>query len=143
MEGGGQLGEGAAAADEAAAFIASLMAAPACWHSIWFLKSPSLISGGVAQVDAVDGGAGLHADLQLARGDRVAHAVGLERPEAAAPEVGGQAAAVLAGLRAGALDVDRLARATRLPAAEVAAALVELELAGLVSGADGLFRVTL
>jgi predicted Rossmann fold nucleotide-binding protein DprA/Smf involved in DNA uptake len=50
---------------------------------------------------------------------------------------------VLAGLRAGAVDADGLARATGLPASEVAAALVELELAGLVSGADGLFRATL
>jgi DNA processing protein len=75
--------------------------------------------------------------------DDVLDAVGLERPRAAAPEVGDHATVVLAGLRAGALDADGLARATGLPASEVAAALVELELAGLASGADGLFRATL
>lgn len=74
--------------------------------------------------------------------DDVLEAVGLERsPPAAEPRVEGCAATVLAELRAGAADMDDLARLTGLAAAEVAAALVELELAGLASGADGLFRV--
>jgi DNA processing protein len=75
--------------------------------------------------------------------DDVLEAVGLERPSAAPPEVGGHASAVLAELRAGATDVDELARRTGLSVADVAAALVELELAGLASGADGLFRAAL
>jgi DNA processing protein len=63
-------------------------------------------------------------------------------PAAAEPEaeLGAEAAAVLACLRDGALAADELARATRLDAAAVAAALTELELAGLASEAGGIFR---
>jgi predicted Rossmann fold nucleotide-binding protein DprA/Smf involved in DNA uptake len=50
---------------------------------------------------------------------------------------------VLEALRAGAADADEITRRTGLRAADVAATLVELELAGMASGADGLFRAAL
>ena len=58
------------------------------------------------------------------------------------PEVGTEASTVLASLRDGAAGADEVVRATRLGAAEVAAALIELELAGLVSEAAGVYRAT-
>jgi DNA processing protein len=75
--------------------------------------------------------------------DDVLDEVGLERTQAPDPGLGGHAGAVLAALQAGAIDVDGLACATGLTVAEVAAALVELELAGLASAADGLYRAAL
>jgi DNA processing protein len=57
-------------------------------------------------------------------------------------EVGAEAAAVLACLRDGSAGADEVVRATGLDAAAVAAALIELELAGLVSEAAGVYRPT-
>lgn len=67
----------------------------------------------------------------------VLECLGIERSEARALEIGEPAASVLHRLPAG---VDELVRATRLTAAEVAAALAELELAGLAAEGDGLYR---
>ncbi len=50
------------------------------------------------------------------------------------------AAHVLAAVGAAAAGADELARATGLEAADLAAALVELELAGLVASEDGVYR---
>jgi DNA processing protein len=62
---------------------------------------------------------------------------GLTHEDRPTPKVSEQAAKVLAALPAGADDV---ARATGLEAQTVAVALAELELAGLATEADGLFR---
>jgi DNA processing protein len=62
---------------------------------------------------------------------------GLTQEERAAPKVSEQAAKVLAALPAGADDV---ARVSGLEAQTVAVALAELELAGLATEGDGLFR---
>jgi DNA processing protein len=72
--------------------------------------------------------------------DDVLGVVGLEPAPRPAPAVDGCAATVLDELRAAPADVDGLSRRTRLPAAAVAAALVELELEGLACSADGLYR---
>jgi DNA processing protein len=56
------------------------------------------------------------------------------------PPVSDAAARVLSLLADGAVDADALGRLANRPAAEVAAALVELELAGLAAGADGVYR---
>ena len=55
----------------------------------------------------------------------------------------GDAAAVLEKLRATAASIDELARATGLSSGDVAAALIELELSGWVSEADGVYRSTI
>jgi DNA processing protein len=57
-----------------------------------------------------------------------------------AADIGDQAETLLERLRDGAAGADELVRATRLDASEVAAALTELELAGLAAEAGGLFR---
>lgn len=67
----------------------------------------------------------------------VLESVGLERPGPARPEIGERAAAMLQHLPAA---VDELVRASGLTAAEVAAALAELELAGVAAEGDGLYR---
>jgi DNA processing protein len=74
----------------------------------------------------------------------VLEALGLEQAPPPAPPAGlsPEAAAVLAVLADGAAALDELARATGLGSPEVAVALTELELAGLVSGGDGLYRVS-
>jgi DNA processing protein len=69
----------------------------------------------------------------------VLRSFGIEEAPAAPPDVGGAAARLLAVLD-GAMAVDELVRATGLDASAVAAALTELELAGLVVGGDGLYR---
>jgi DNA processing protein len=61
-------------------------------------------------------------------------------PPASAVAVSEAAAAVLALLTEGALAADDLTRAGGLSSGEVAAALVELELVGLVTQADGVYR---
>jgi DNA processing protein len=71
----------------------------------------------------------------------VLDALGVVRTARAPPDVSADAAAVLAALRDGASGADVLARTTALDAGALAAALAELELAGLVSEADGLYRV--
>lgn len=60
-----------------------------------------------------------------------------------APEPAGPAAAVLERLRESAASMDELARSTALTSADVAAALIELELAGRVSECEGVYRSTI
>jgi len=60
-----------------------------------------------------------------------------------APAVGATAAKVLERLADGAVSADELARLTALEPGLLAAALAELELAGLVSEADGRYRVVM
>jgi DNA processing protein len=77
----------------------------------------------------------------LAAGD-VLSALGLERASKRAAAVSGAAALVLAEITDSACDADALVRATGRSTGEVAAALVELELAGLVTDAEGLYRIS-
>jgi DNA processing protein len=70
----------------------------------------------------------------------VLEALGVEQPVNAAPELGETTARVLRALSEEALGVDQLVRATRLDAAAVATALAELELAGVIAEAEGLYR---
>ncbi|MEZ0292821.1 MAG: DNA-processing protein DprA [Solirubrobacteraceae bacterium] len=74
----------------------------------------------------------------------VLEAIGVERVSAAPeiPDVAG-AAAVVEALTGGAATPDELARATSLSAGAVAAALVELELAGVVAVEEGVVRSTI
>jgi predicted Rossmann fold nucleotide-binding protein DprA/Smf involved in DNA uptake len=67
-------------------------------------------------------------------------AFGLERAPAPAAETSPVAAALLERLREAPAGANELARATGRTAAELAAALAELELAGLVAQADGVYR---
>jgi len=67
----------------------------------------------------------------------VLDSLGIEQPETARPKIGEVAAAVLERLPAG---IDELVRASGLTAAQAAAALAELELAGLAAEGDGLYR---
>jgi DNA processing protein len=71
----------------------------------------------------------------------VLFALGLEPVTKPSPAVSEGARAVLPILEDGARDADKLGRLAELGGAEVAAALVELELAGLVAGAEGVYRV--
>jgi DNA processing protein len=78
----------------------------------------------------------------LTRAQDVLESYGLE-PSAAAPvEVGPAAAAALARIREGAVGADELARASGLGAGELAAALTELELAGVVHVEEGIYRAS-
>jgi DNA processing protein len=70
----------------------------------------------------------------------VLESFGLAAPAPPEPAVSEGAALVLARLRDAVADADELARATGLDAGAVAAALTELELAGIVVGAEGAFR---
>jgi DNA processing protein len=70
----------------------------------------------------------------------VLSALGIEQPEAPPPPVSGAAANVLRLLSDTAYDFDALVRLSGRSSAEVAAALVELELAGLVDEAEGIYR---
>ena len=77
----------------------------------------------------------------LLSADDILGALGLERaPPARAASLSQAAQAVSAVLRDGARAADELVRAVGLGSAEVAAALVELELAGLAASADGVYR---
>ena len=67
-------------------------------------------------------------------------ALGLEPEAPAPPPVSAPAEAVLRLLGDGPLDANALARRSGRSSAEIAAVLVELELAGLVSGAEGVYR---
>jgi len=80
----------------------------------------------------------------VTRAADVLEAVGVEPVSAAPliPDVGG-AAAVVEALSGGAATPDELVRATSLSAGAVAAALVELELAGVVAVEEGLVRSTI
>ena len=66
----------------------------------------------------------------------------LAGPPVPEPDVGAEATAVLTSLRDGPAGADELARSTGLDAAAIAAALTDLELAGLASEGGGLFRAT-
>jgi DNA processing protein len=76
----------------------------------------------------------------LTKVDDVLASFGLEKKGAPQPEVSEPAAHVLARLRDAALGADELARATELGAGALAAALSELEVAGLVAEAAGVYR---
>jgi DNA processing protein len=67
---------------------------------------------------------------------------GLEPASRVEADVGPAAAAVLARVREGAAGADELARVTGLGAGELAAALTELELAGAVVVAEGIYRAS-
>jgi DNA processing protein len=77
----------------------------------------------------------------LLSADDILGAIGLERaPPARTAVLSPAAEAVRATLRDGARAADELVRAVGLGSAEVAAALVELELAGLATSAEGVYR---
>jgi DNA processing protein len=76
----------------------------------------------------------------LTSAEDVLEALGVAAPQAQVAEVGENAALVLEALADRPAGADELARATSLDAAVVATALAELELAGAVVEADGLFR---
>jgi len=78
----------------------------------------------------------------LTRTEDVLEVFGLEPDVPAPPEVGVTARVVLDRLADAPAGVDELSRATGLPAAELAGALTELELAGLVAGSDGIYRAS-
>ena len=67
-------------------------------------------------------------------------AIGLERTPPAAAAVSLEAAELLGLLAEAPRGADELARACGRSSAEVASVLVELELEGLVAGADGVYR---
>jgi len=67
----------------------------------------------------------------------VLESLGIELPDPVSPRIGDVAASILERLPAA---VDELVRASGLTAAEVAAALAELELAGVVAEGDGRYR---
>jgi DNA processing protein len=77
----------------------------------------------------------------LSAGD-VLEALGLEPAVRQLPPLSPAGSQVLRLLADGARDADDLARASGRTTAEVAAVLVELELAGVASEADGLYRVS-
>lgn len=70
----------------------------------------------------------------------VLESYGLAAPVRVAPELGTAAAALFERVREAAAGADELARATGLGAGELAAALTELELAGVVREEDGVYR---
>jgi len=72
--------------------------------------------------------------------DDVLEVLDVSRPPPPAAELSASDRAVLDRLREGPASADELARATALDAATVGAALVGLELAGLVAEAEGLYR---
>ena len=79
--------------------------------------------------------------IPLLAAQDVLEVLGLESaPTAPRPNLSPEAGAVLAVLADGAAALDEISQATGLGAPEVAVALTELELAGLVEGGDGLYR---
>ena len=76
----------------------------------------------------------------LTRADDVLESFGITAAPAVEPVLGGTAAAVLQQVREAATGADELARATGLSAGELAVALTELELAGAVTEAEGVYR---
>jgi DNA processing protein len=70
----------------------------------------------------------------------VLSALGVESPAPAAPEVSDDAHVALGCIRDGPASPDELVRATGLDAGRLAAALTELELAGLASIDEGIYR---
>lgn len=79
----------------------------------------------------------------LLSADDVLDVLGIERASPGMPDTLSPGAQAAFGLLADEpRSLDELVRATRLASAEAAAALTELELAGLVAAADGLYRCT-
>lgn len=78
--------------------------------------------------------------IPLTRAADVLEHLGIEPHEASQPELSPHASAVLAALRDGAAIADELVRRAALEPGDVAAALVELELAGLVGEQAGAYR---
>jgi DNA processing protein len=76
----------------------------------------------------------------LLSADDVLAALGLERPAAHLAAVSEAATEILALLADAARDADELVRLSGRTSGEVAAALVELELAGLVAAGEGVYR---
>ena len=77
----------------------------------------------------------------LLAADDVLEVLGIERGPAKPPiGLSREAEAVLEFLAAGAASLDEISRATGVGSAEVAVALTELELAGLVSQGEGRYR---
>ena len=76
----------------------------------------------------------------LTRTEDVLQLFGLEAAEPDVPEVSPAACAVLECVRDEPRGADALGRVTGLGAGEVAAALAELELAGLVAESAGVYR---
>jgi DNA processing protein len=77
----------------------------------------------------------------VTRVEDVLEAIGIEPQETPAPPPpGGPAGIALSALEGGAGTADEIVRATGLSSAEVAAALTELELAGLVIASSGVYR---
>jgi hypothetical protein len=76
----------------------------------------------------------------LTRAGDVLEALGIESAAASALELGESARAVLEAVTLEPAGADRLVRGTGLDAAAVATALAELELAGAVAEAEGLYR---
>ena len=74
------------------------------------------------------------------RTEDVLEVFGLEAAEPCAPELTAAAGSVLELVRDEPRGADAIGRVTGLGAGEVAAALAELELAGLVAESAGLFR---
>lgn len=72
--------------------------------------------------------------------DDVLQTFGLVLPDPVPVDVGPEAEALLARLRDAPASADALARAVGIEAGAASAALVELELAGLVGEADGVYR---
>jgi DNA processing protein len=70
----------------------------------------------------------------------VLEAIGLEPAARESPAPEGDAATVLAAVAATPSTADEVARRTTLEAGQVAAAVVELELAGIVTVVDGVVR---
>ena len=76
----------------------------------------------------------------LTSADDVLQSLGIDPAPASEIELGEDAAAVLAALAAESAAADQLGRLTGLDAAALASALTDLELAGAVVQADGLYR---
>jgi DNA processing protein len=72
--------------------------------------------------------------------DDVLELFGLAASQRPTPRIGASAASVVERLTGGAASADELARATGLEPGPLAAALAELELAGLATEADGRYR---
>jgi DNA processing protein len=80
--------------------------------------------------------------VPLTRTEDVLESYGIEPADRATAEVGPAATSVFARVREAAAGADELARATGLDAGEVAAALTELELAGVVHEDEGIYRAS-
>ena len=79
----------------------------------------------------------------LTQVEDVLRSFGIERAEAPAAEISESASSVLAMLRDAPAGADALARVAGLDSAALAAALSELELAGLVAEAAGVYRTVI